>query len=70
MKIAKITLQYTPATLNFEGYNRFRLEVDEGHRQHTVDKFVRDTDLVSHYDLMMKILVAEMRDVLLGKEKK
>lgn len=70
MKIARIVLQYTTATLNFDGYMRFRLEVDEGHRQHTVDKFVRDTDLVSHYDLMMEILVAEMKDVLIGEEKK
>lgn len=70
MKIAKIILQYAPATLNFDGYMRFRLEVDKGHRQHTVDKFVRDTALVSHYDLMMKILVAEMKDVLVGEEKK
>jgi len=69
MKIARIALQYTPGTL-FDGYMRFRLEVDEGHRQHTVEKFVKDTDLASHYDLMMKILVAEMKDVLIGEEKK
>ncbi len=70
MKIARIVLQNTPGTLGFDGYMRFRLEVDEGHRQHTVDKFVKDTDLASHYDLMMRILVAEMKNVLIGEEKK
>jgi len=68
MKIAKITLE--PRNTIYQGYKRFTLIVEDGYKKHTVEKQIAESDLVSLYDIMMDMLVAEMRDVLLGEEKK
>lgn len=69
MKIVRITLEYTPTVFASADCKRLCLQILTQDRQYTVDRIIKDSDIVSFYDLAAKQIVEEMRQILINDER-